>query len=171
MTDQNAAWALMLKWYDAEGVQPACLRLQDEFGVGVSPLLTLMIMGYFGEPPFTLPVMTQTLKRATHWQQMVIEPLRAVRRGLREIVPADQSDATEALRKSLLSQEIAAEKIQQALICHDAPAANALCPSELERLANAHANALVYLTYIGQASNKKAAEPLLQRLVKALSRL
>lgn len=171
MTDQNTAWALMLKLYDAEGVQPVCLQLQDEFDVGVSALLTVMIIAYLGEPPLTLSTIQQTLKRATQWQQTVIEPLRNVRRGLREVTPADQSEAAEALRKSLLSQEIAAEKIQQALICHDAPATKPLALSRPKCMANTYANALVYFSYIGQENNKKAAEPLLQRLVEALDRL
>ena len=171
MTDQDTAWNLTLQLYDAKGVQPACLQLQDEFDVGVSALLTVIILGFLGQPPFTAPELKQTLKRATAWQQNVIEPLRAVRRGLREASPADQSEAVEALRKSLLSQEIAAEKIQQALICQDASQAGQPSQSRSECLANAQANALLYLAYIGQAGNKKAAEPLLQRLVGALAEI
>ena len=171
MTDQDTVWDLTLQLYDVEGVQSACLQLQDELGVGVSALLTVMILGFSGEPPFTAPVMKQALKRATDWQQTVIEPLRAVRRGLREASPADQSEAVEALRKALLSQEIAAEKIQQALICQDAPESKWPCQSRSDCMINAHTNALMYLACIGKARNKKAAEPLLQRLVEALAKI
>lgn len=172
MNEHETVWALMLKLYETNGVQPTCLQLQDEYGVGVSVLLSVMILGYLGEPPLTQITTEQTLKRAAHWQQTVIEPLRAVRRRLREVAPADQAEAAESLRKSLLSQEIAAEKIQQALICSDWPPSVACIENRSECLANASANAAMYLLYIGQSdANKKAAEPLLQRLLKALARL
>lgn len=172
MNEQQTVWALMLKLYEANGVQPVCLQLQDQYGVGVSALLSVMILGYLGEPPLSQVTTEQTLKRAAHWQQTVIEPLRAVRRRLREVTPADQAEAAESLRKSLLSQEIAAEKIQQALICCDLPPSRSRIEIRAQCLANASSNASMYFSYIGQNdANKKAAEPLLQRLIEALARL
>lgn len=171
MRDQDTVWALTLKLYEAEGVQPACLQLQDQFGVGVSALFALMILGYLDGSPLNPAAVKQALSRAEQWQHTVIEPLRAVRRSLRDAAPEEQTASAEALRQSLLKQEIAAEKLQQALIISDVSPSSAHYEVSASCVSAAYDNAVCYLTHIGQAAHIKAAEPLLQPLLRGLAHL
>ena len=117
-------WDLTLAWYAADGVQPACLGLQDRHGLGVSALFALAGMAAFGCPVLDEAGLAQALRRAEAWQRAVIEPLRAARRGVREVPLTDAiAESAEGLRRTLLQQEIEAERLQQALVCADYPVA------------------------------------------------
>jgi len=117
----EAVWQLTLKWYAAEGVQPACLALQDRHGIGVSALFALAGTAALGAPALSAEAMERTLDRAERWQRQVIEPLRQARRAIRPAAPDEPAlhAEAEALRKALLQREIAAERLQQALVVAD----------------------------------------------------
>ena len=117
----EAVWQLTLQWYAADGVQPACLALQDRHGIGVSALFALAGAAALGAPTLTTHAMDRALDRAERWQHQVIEPLRQARRAIRQAAPEEATLNTEAeaLRKALLQREIAAERLQQALVVGD----------------------------------------------------
>lgn len=117
----EAVWQLTLRWYAAEGVQPACLALQDRHGIGVSALFALAGTAALGAPLLSAEAMERTLDRAERWQRQVIEPLRQARRAIRPAAPDEPAlhAEAEALRKALLQREIAAERLQQALVVAD----------------------------------------------------
>ncbi len=116
----EAIWQLTLQWYEAEGVQRACLALQTRLGLGVSALFALAGLGALGYPVPTPAQMAEIMARADDWQHRVIEPLRAARGGVREAAGhlAIEADA-DALRKQLLAREVEAEWLQQQLVCSD----------------------------------------------------
>jgi len=64
----EAVWQLTLQWYAAEGVQPACLSLQDRHGIGVSALFALAGTAALGAPALSAEAMERTLDRAERWQ-------------------------------------------------------------------------------------------------------
>ncbi|WP_081633195.1 TIGR02444 family protein [Spiribacter salinus] len=138
----EAVWQFTLSLYDQPGVASACLSLQARRGVGVSALLALIGLAAAGRPALEKNAMEATLARAEHFQQAVIEPLRAARRGVRgAMAPAIEADA-HALRHDLQAREIEAERLQQQLLVADYAASGL---SELPWTEAVRLNALVYL--------------------------
>jgi uncharacterized protein (TIGR02444 family) len=68
--------------YQAPGIAPLCLELQDSQGFDIPLLLFLCWHGYcVGEPDE--PMLTQAISVSRQWTAQVVNPLRAARRWLK----------------------------------------------------------------------------------------
>ncbi|MCV7160733.1 TIGR02444 family protein [Mycolicibacterium brisbanense] len=99
-----------LRVHSADGVGPACVLLQDRFGVDVNVLLFAARVGTRG--PLTPPVLQSATARVAQWHAEVVRPLRGVRRRLKSGPAPAPSPATAELREQLQGLEIRAELIE-----------------------------------------------------------
>jgi uncharacterized protein (TIGR02444 family) len=115
----RAIWDFTLALYDTDGVQAACLDLQNRHGLGVSALLALMGLGAMGWTASTPTALEDALRRSESWQHEVIEAIRAARQAIK-VQGADHAlpDAP-ALRQQVMRCEVDAERLQQWLLIDD----------------------------------------------------
>ena len=106
-------WEFSLALYAKPGASAACLALQDEFGADVDMVLFALWCARLGHGVSAAEVDRVDAAIAV-WRTSVVQPIRAARRACRPTPPgAFDADAAEALRKQLLSAELAAERMQQ----------------------------------------------------------
>lgn len=95
-------WEFALALYGREGVEAACLSLQDEAGVDVCELLWHCWLHHHGlacdEPP----------DEARRWQREVTARLRRLRRDLKP--EAREHESVAALRRTIQQAELQAER-------------------------------------------------------------
>ena len=118
MTDQDdhALWRFSLRVYGVEGVEAACLRLQDEYGADVNLVLFCCWLGAAGYGRATDPLLRSAEAAASQWRGRAVAPLRALRRALK-YDPAPVSAAmAEPVRRKVLAAELAAEHALQTLL-------------------------------------------------------
>ncbi|ART72479.1 TIGR02444 family protein [Mycobacterium dioxanotrophicus] len=99
-----------LRVHGGDGVGPACVLLQDRFGLDVNVLLYAARVGIGG--PLTPPVLQAATARVALWHAEVVRPLRGVRRRLKSGPSPAPSPVTAELREQLQSLEIRAELIE-----------------------------------------------------------
>ena len=95
--------------YAADGVEEACLELQDTAGQNVCLLLWAGWCAAEGRraDEDTLEAASDT---ARAWQETAIAPLRAVRRALKPRAPDLEDGAREAVRTQVKTVELEAER-------------------------------------------------------------
>jgi uncharacterized protein (TIGR02444 family) len=104
------AWDFVLRVYGGEGVQPACLALQDEHGQCV-PLLLWRAWTLSEDRPVDADALESAVAVARAWHTEVIEPIRAVRRRLKAPLPPVDDAARLAFRQEIATREMAAERL------------------------------------------------------------
>lgn len=109
-------WAFSLALYDKPDVPPACLTLQDRFGVDVSVLLMALYGAVKRGRHMGAGEVVRLEAAASAWRRAVVEPLRAVRRVLKEGPPPAPSPQTEAVRDKIKVAELSAEQLEQAIL-------------------------------------------------------
>ena len=107
-----ALWDFALRVYTTEGVAPACLALQDEDGIDVNVLLFSAWAGAERGLALERQELQRLVREVAPWQHEVVQPLRAVRRRLKEGPPPTPDERTAALRKRIQEVEIEAERIE-----------------------------------------------------------
>lgn len=153
MSDQadHALWRFSLRVYGAEGVEAACLRLQDDQGADVNLVLFCCWLGTAGYGRAAAPLLRSALAAASQWHARAVAPLRALRRSLKhDPAPLAAADA-EPVRRKVLAAELEAEHALQTLLF--ALASNldrAALPAD-RRAADAAANVESYLAMKGIA--------------------
>jgi uncharacterized protein (TIGR02444 family) len=95
-------WTFALDLYGREGVEAACLSLQDEAGVDVCELLWLCWLHHHGLSCAAPP------DEARRWQREVTIPLRHLRRALKPEARGQESVAE--LRRTIQQAELQAER-------------------------------------------------------------
>ncbi|GAC1327146.1 MAG: TIGR02444 family protein [Beijerinckiaceae bacterium] len=116
---ENPLWNFSLEFYGRPEVARACLDLQDEAGADVNILLYLLWCAATGRPLDRARIQEADALVAT-WRQTVIEPLRKIRRGMKnESLPGD---AAETCRERVKAAELEAEAVSQAALRSIAPA-------------------------------------------------
>lgn len=95
-------WEFALALYGRDGIEAACLRLQDEAGVDVCELLWHCWLYRHGLACELPP------DAVRHWQRDVTAPLRRLRRALKAEARTDEGVA--ALRATLQQAELQAER-------------------------------------------------------------
>jgi uncharacterized protein (TIGR02444 family) len=110
--DAEAFWAFSLDLYARPGVAASCLRLQDESGLDVNLLLLCCWIARSGRGRLSEADIAAAEARARSWRREVIAPLRAVRRGLKNLPDA----ASLALYAELKEIELRAEREEQRLL-------------------------------------------------------
>ncbi|MFC0632798.1 TIGR02444 family protein [Brevundimonas balnearis] len=106
MTD---LWSWALEAYAAEGVQEACLALQDSADQDV-PLLLWAAWAARSGRPLDEDALEAACDLARAWRERAVGPLRAVRRGLKVRHPDLDDAAREAVRAQVKAAELAAER-------------------------------------------------------------
>lgn len=140
-------WPFSLKVYRQPGVPPACLLLQDRFGVDVNILLYACWMGGRGRA-LDAADCRRAIALCALWHGQVIAPARVLRRRLKPYAQADAG--LDPVYQAFKAAELAAEKAQQAMLAdqaadygqasHDAPRASLIL-----------GNARAYLDSLGAA--------------------
>lgn len=93
-----------------DGVEQACVLLQDRFGLDVNVLLFAARVGVAGQ--LTTETLAAASERVAQWHAEVVRPLRAVRRRLKSGPAPAPSPATTELREQLKDLEIRSELIE-----------------------------------------------------------
>ena len=102
----NPLWDYSIATYSLAGVAPACLALQDTFGLDVNVLLYASWLAQ-GERRLSYDHLTGMEAVITDWRSDTVKPLRALRIRWR------QTPHTSGLREELKSLELRAERQQQ----------------------------------------------------------
>lgn len=119
--EADKLWDFAVALYDQEPVKAACLRVQARYGLSISLLLGAIWTGIHGYGRLGATELETTIRRAMEWHRDVIEPMRALRRLLRQQPPAGVEGDTQLLRKQLVDAELDAERIEQKLFLMDFP--------------------------------------------------
>ncbi|MDI5932548.1 TIGR02444 family protein [Halomonas kalidii] len=101
----NPLWDFALALYAREGVEAACLHLQDDAGLDVCELLWRCWLFHHGVQPTDAPTGLAEIRR---WQQEITAPLRRLRRTLK--AEAATRPAVADLRRTLQRAELEAER-------------------------------------------------------------
>lgn len=109
-------WPFTLAVYGEPGVSQACLLLQDRYRADVNVLLLAAFAAGQGHHVGAAEI--GLIDEAVHrWRGEVVEPLRVIRRALKESLAAMARHVeAAAFRERLKALELAAEQFEQALI-------------------------------------------------------
>ncbi|OSQ38538.1 hypothetical protein TMES_10190 [Thalassospira mesophila] len=108
--DAKALWKFTVAFYGRPGVAPVCLDLQEKCGLDVNLLLFLAWLGLQEKAPHSISALEAAVR---DWRENVILPLRTLRRHMRE----NPRDTVQSLRDQIKKDELAAERIEQELLC------------------------------------------------------
>jgi uncharacterized protein (TIGR02444 family) len=119
----NPFWDYALQLYRREGVEAACLELQQRHGVDVNLLLFCCWLASRGAP-LDEAALGRIVEAAQAWQEDFVRPLRAVRSRLKAAfaepapgsIPACWPDLAAALRQRTLALEIDGERLEQLML-------------------------------------------------------
>jgi uncharacterized protein (TIGR02444 family) len=150
-------WRYSLRVYREDGVQGACLALQDE---ALADVNLLLLCGWMASRGSSLDQrrLRQAIARVHAWQSEVVAPLRQARRAHKrlaaEVAPAREAAA--AMHRRLLALELELEYVEQSLLVELAaswPAPRrALPPGDA-----AQASLARYLQLLGHGSDQASA--------------
>ncbi len=112
-TPENPFWEFSVSVYGREGVAPACLRLQDQFGVDVNVLLYCCWIAAHRGAELDSAAMAQTMALTSPWRSGVVVPLRGIRRTLKASYDGYAANTQESLRTLVKRIELQAERLQQ----------------------------------------------------------
>ena len=108
-------WNFSNRVYQNDGVQEACLALQNKYGLDVNLVLFCCWSGALhGE--FTEELFEQSLREASDWRQNVVEPLRNVRSWLKQEIQNGRFSADSSVmgfRDAVKATELESERLQQ----------------------------------------------------------
>jgi uncharacterized protein (TIGR02444 family) len=148
----NPFWSFSLDVYAAPGVAAECLALQRELDVDVNMLLFCAWLGAAHGSVLTAERVGLFESLVRPWHEDVVKPLRGVRDTLKSRADFVETDIG-ALRGRVLSVELDAERIEQALLYQ------AALPSMPEAAPHAaadamRANILTYLQSKARAAHR-----------------
>jgi uncharacterized protein (TIGR02444 family) len=164
----NPFWDYALELYRKEGVETACLELQQRHGVDVNIVLLCCWLGHRGIAADEA-VLARIADVVEAWQEEVVRPLRAVRGRLKAALTMPQPGSVAArwpelagaLRQRVLALEIDGERLEQLLL---AEFTAGLGPAAAPGVALASANLAGYGAFgppdrVGLATLLQAAFP------------
>ncbi|CDZ60149.1 TIGR02444 family protein [Neorhizobium galegae] len=108
-------WDFALRLYGAPGVGEACLLLQDESGVDV-PVLLFSAWLAKNSVALSPTEIARIDGLVANWRNEVIEPLRAVRRRLKNGPHPAPTEETQTLRNGVKAVELGSERIELAVL-------------------------------------------------------
>jgi len=106
----NPLWQFSLDFYRREGVEGACLELQDRCGLDVNLVLMCCWLGVYGhgvDAPMLAAIEADC--DFSEWREQVIVPLRAVRQALKSMTVVEAP----VLRRDVAQVELTAEAAAQ----------------------------------------------------------
>jgi uncharacterized protein (TIGR02444 family) len=166
-------WNFSLEIYAAEGVAEACLDLQERRGCDVNILLFCCWLGSSGRPTLTADRLRRILKVSDVWQAEIVQPLRRVRRVLKDR-PWNETlpETVDAARRRVADAELAAEHAEQIKLASlYSPPADRDRPAE-KRLRAAVGNLGIYAVCLGvvpNANDRRSVAALMRASFPALS--
>ncbi|WP_182915239.1 TIGR02444 family protein [Rhodopseudomonas palustris] len=157
-------WTFALDIYGRAGVQPACLRLQDEFGVDVNVLLICLYGGSklgIGIGEREVALLDETVAA---WRSEIVQPMRAIRRQLKTVsspcLPGD-------LRDTVKHAELRAEQVELAMLAESIRKLPTASAPDLR--AALHAVTAYYAAQLSQPGDHATAEAAIETLLGACS--
>lgn len=166
MAADNPLWTYSAEVYAKPGVEAACLRLQDRFGVDVNVLFYCCLAAHRYGVALNGAAIKDVLRCVDRWNADVVRPLRALRRTLKGATfEGIDPDEKERFRDEIKRVELLAEKQQQAALCAliELPK---LQPGDSDgRRRMALRNLRAYLDTLGAATDAQAQEDV--RLIAA----
>ncbi len=146
----NPFWEFSLAVYGRTGVASACVGLQDRRGLDVNLLLFACWAGYCGGRRLDRDEWRRMIDSSAAWRVGVVEPLRAIRRRLKEDTwPGISSTVSESLRQQVKSLELGAEHAEQIALTTIMPVEPRNPGSTAEVLAPIRANLAGYVAAAG----------------------
>ena len=121
MSDQDISgefWTFSLSVYGQPGVEAACLRLQSSHQMDVNVVLFCAWAGVRGIALDDATLAGQ-IAGAAEWQAHAVQPIRAIRRRLKDFSVAGLSHPQrDELREAIKSVELQAEKLEQTILAN-----------------------------------------------------
>jgi uncharacterized protein (TIGR02444 family) len=111
----NSLWDFSLAVYAAPSVAEACLRAQDQHGLDVNLILWAAWVGASGHR-LTGGELAAAAGATDAWRREVVQPLRSVRRRLKNSPYPVPDAAAQALRDQVKAAELDAERQQQLML-------------------------------------------------------
>jgi uncharacterized protein (TIGR02444 family) len=149
----NPFWTFSLEVYAAPGVAAECLALQQELDVDVNMLLFCVWLGAGRNIALSAERIGFFENLVRPWHEEVVKPLRRVRDTIKSRADFAEDDIG-ALRGQVLSVELGAERIEQALLYQ---AALQILPEATLHTTDAmRANVLTLLQSKAQAADRSA---------------
>ena len=111
MATGDRLWTFATGIYGRDGVAPACLTLQDQYGQDVLLLLFAAWAGAEGGLLLSPERTARASADAADWRNDVVEVLRGLRRRLKGAPGAPPGPDVAALREEVKRIELAAERI------------------------------------------------------------
>ncbi|MFN0262775.1 TIGR02444 family protein [Tepidamorphus sp. 3E244] len=108
-------WRFSLDRYGRDGVQPLCLRLQDEHRADINLVLFALWTGSQQLAISGQQAAGEITEAVADWHAQAVVPLRGVRRSLKNRDFPDP-EARDALRAAIQKSEIEAERLEQVLL-------------------------------------------------------
>lgn len=113
--EQQGLWEFSLAVYAEAEVEHACLLMQDKLDVDVNLLLTCLWLAVSGRGRLSDEELIDIEAQVAFWQQEVIQPLRRVRRRLKDLSRVG-GKVHNSLRKSVSACELDAEQVEQQML-------------------------------------------------------
>lgn len=147
----EAFWLFSLAFYERPGVPDALIALQDRDGFDANLVLFALWIGISGRGALGGKALAAAEQVAGPLRREIVEPLRNLRRKLRQQPDSD----VQKLREGVKALELAGEKLVQERLARLAGDAGAK-PSRRARRAAAYANLALYLGGEGGRSKEAA---------------
>lgn len=163
-SDAERLWRFALDLYAQPGVEEAALTLQDEHGLDVPLLLLCCFMGRHGVRATRETIQTLD-QHARAWRSVAVEPLRDLRRRLKQDVGAVSADRAEPFRERVKALELEAERLQLETLFHTLERLPGKDGREAERAGLMRVNLSLYAAH-SQVEDPQAIRPHLEALVK-----
>lgn len=110
--NDSAFWPFSLRFYRRPEVPPLCLALQDACGVDVNCLFFVLFLAVNGRA-LSVADVRRIDDHTRAWRSRVVQPLRAIRRAMKDGVDPVDAPAAVALRDAIKRNELEAEHLQQ----------------------------------------------------------
>jgi uncharacterized protein (TIGR02444 family) len=140
VSESGVFWRFSLAFYQLPGVSEALITLQDRDGLDVNLMLFALWLGVSGRRPLSRDGLAAAEQAIGTIRTEIVEPLRALRRRLRQ----DPDPDVQQLREGAKALELAAEKLVQSRLAGLAGPRDTNAPRDA-RLAAARANLALYL--------------------------
>lgn len=142
----RALWDFSGRLYAAPGVAEAALELQDEHGLDVNLLLVCCYLGLNGVRATRETIATLD-QHARAWRQVAVEPLRDLRRRLKQDVGTISAETAAPFRERVKSLELEAERLQQEMLFRTLERLPGRDGRQAERAGLMRVNLTIYLTH------------------------
>jgi uncharacterized protein (TIGR02444 family) len=140
-------WRFSLRLYRIPEIASACLELQDRAGADVNIVLYLMFLAKEARLVGRVEV-EQCDAILAPWRKEVVQPLRMVRRKMKETVGVFAPATTAGLRDGVKRIELQSERLAQEALERSAPPA-ALGTEATDRASAARQNLAIYGAFLG----------------------